>query len=80
MMASMAIAVLLQSKHVVLTRNLLCFASYLPSLTIADDKLSLTTADGDERVDGFNTSLHGLTHGDTRDDTGSLDTDTGTIQ
>ena len=51
----------------------------LPSLSIADDELSLTTTDGDERIDGFDTSLHGFAYGYTRDNTRSFNTDTSTV-
>jgi hypothetical protein len=38
------------------------FKQSLPSLTITDDQLTLTTANGHQRVDGFDASLHGLAH------------------
>jgi hypothetical protein len=45
-------------------------------LTITDDKLTLTTTDGNHGVDTLNTSLHGLLDGLTGDNTGGLDLDT----
>ena len=48
----------------------------IPSLTITNDQLTLTTTDGHQRIDGFDTGLHGLAHGDTGNDTGGFHTDT----
>ena len=35
----------------------------LPRLTVADDQLALTAADGDHRIDGLEAGLEGLVHG-----------------
>ena len=51
--------------------------SGLASLTITDDKLTLTTANGDKGVDGLETSGHGLVDGLAWDDTGGLYLSTG---
>ena len=48
----------------------------LASLAIADDELTLAAADGDERVDSLEASLHGLVDGLAGEDTGGLDFDT----
>ena len=37
------------------------------------NELALAAADGDQRVDGFESRLHGLGHGLSRDDAGGLD-------
>jgi hypothetical protein len=47
--------------------------SSLTGLTVTNDKLTLTTADGHHGVDRFETSLHGLVDGTTRKDTRGLD-------
>jgi hypothetical protein len=46
-------------------------------LAIADDQLTLTAANGHQRVDGLDAGLHGLAHGLARDNARGLDTDTG---
>ncbi len=43
----------------------------LARLTIADEQLALTAADGDHRVDGLDAGRHGLSHGLAVDDAGS---------
>mmetsp|Transcript_14605 Transcript_14605/g.28280 ORF Transcript_14605/g.28280 Transcript_14605/m.28280 type:complete len:558 (-) Transcript_14605:55-1728(-) len=48
----------------------------LTGLTITNDELTLATANGDEGVDGLETSLHGLVHGLTGKNTRGLDLDT----
>lgn len=48
----------------------------LPSLPVSNDELTLSTTDGHQTVHGFDASLHGLPHRDTRDDTGGLQTHT----
>lgn len=50
----------------------------IPSLPVANDKFSLSSANGHERIYGLDTGLHGLPDGNTGDDTGGLDTDTST--
>jgi hypothetical protein len=45
----------------------------LSSLTITNDQLTLTTADGNHSVNGLETSLYGLVDGTTRKDTGGLE-------
>lgn len=67
--------ILIQSFQNCIAKLELCL--FLPSLTITNDQLSLTTANGDQRIDGLNASLHRLAHRNARDDTRSLDTDTG---
>ena len=47
--------------------------SSLSGLTVTDDQLTLTTANGNHGVDGLETSLDGLTDGLTGQDTGSLE-------
>lgn len=44
----------------------------LTGLTVTNDQLTLTTADGNHGVDGLETSLHGLVDGLAGKDTGSL--------
>ena len=44
----------------------------LTGLTVADDELTLTTADRDHGVDGQQASLNRLAHRGTLDDTGGL--------
>ena len=44
----------------------------LTGLTVTNDQLTLTTADGNHGVDGLETSLDGLTDGLTGQDTRSL--------
>ena len=51
---------------------------FLPSLTITDDQLMLATTNGHQRVNGIDNSLHGIML--SRDNTVSLDTDTGTVR
>lgn len=51
----------------------------LPSLSVTNDQLTLTTANGHQGIDGLDTSLHGLAHRNTWDDAGGLDADTETI-
>jgi len=48
----------------------------LSDLTITNDQLTLSTTDGDQRVDGLETSLHRLVHGLTGQDTRGLDLNT----
>ena len=48
----------------------------LTSLPVTNDELSLSTTNGYERVDSLDTSLHGLPHRDTGDDTRGLGTHT----
>ena len=45
------------------------------SLSITNDQFTLSTTDGDEGVDGLETSLHGLVDGLSGDNTGSLKLD-----
>ena len=45
----------------------------LSGLLISDDKLTLSTSNGDEGVDGLKAGKHGLADGLTGDDTGGLD-------
>jgi hypothetical protein len=45
----------------------------LSGLTITDDQLTLTTADGNHGVDGLETSLHGLVDGVAGENTRSLE-------
>jgi len=52
----------------------------LASLTVTDDKFTLTTADGNEGVDSLEAGVHGLVHGATRHDAGGLDFHTGTAR
>lgn len=51
----------------------------LASLSIADDQLTLASADGHKRVDGLDARQHGLAHTDTRDNARSLHADTSTL-
>ena len=51
----------------------------LAGLTIADDELALSTADGDEGVDGLEAGEHGLGDGLAGDDAGSLDLGTAAL-
>lgn len=87
-MVSIARAVLLQSKqsniigcneHKRRQRGSLCLCLCLPSLSVTNDQLTLTTANGHQGIDGLDTSLHGLAHRHTWDDAGGLDADTETI-
>lgn len=88
-MVSIARAVLLQSKqsniigcneHKRRQRGRLCLCGVcLPSLSVTNDQLTLTTANGHQGIDGLDTSLHGLAHRHTWDDAGGLDADTETI-
>lgn len=48
----------------------------LTSLTVTNDQLTLTTANGDHGVDGLETSLHGLVDRLARQDTRSLELST----
>lgn len=48
----------------------------LTSLTVTNDQLTLTTADGNHGVDGLETGLHGLVDGLAGQDTGSLELST----
>jgi len=50
--------------------------SGLTGLTVTNDQLTLTTADGDHGVDTLHTSLHGLVDGLTGQDTGGLELST----
>ena len=45
----------------------------LANLTVTDDELALSTADGHEGVDSLETGHHGLVHGLAHNDTGSLE-------
>lgn len=45
----------------------------LSGLTVTNDQLTLTTANGNHSIDGLETSLHGLVDGSSRQDTGSLE-------
>ena len=47
-----------------------------PSLSVSDDQFSLSSANGDQTVHCLDTSLHRVTHRDTRDDAWSLHTHT----
>lgn len=49
----------------------------LSGLTVTDDELTLSTADGDEGVDGLEAGKHGLGDGLSGDDAGSLGLGTG---
>jgi hypothetical protein len=51
----------------------------LTSLTVTNDQLTLTTADRNHGVDGFETSLDGLTDGLTGQDTGGLELSTAAL-
>lgn len=51
----------------------------LTSLTITNDQLTLTTADGNHGVDGLETGLDGLRDGLTGENTGSLELGTGSL-
>jgi hypothetical protein len=53
------------------------FQFNLPSLSVTNDQLTLTTANRHKGVDSLDTSLHRFAHRDTRDDTRSLNTHTG---
>lgn len=53
--------------------------SILPSLSVTNDQLSLSTTNGHQTVHGFDTGLHGLPHGDTGDDARGLQTHTSTL-
>eukprot|EP00298_Acanthocystis_sp_HF-20_P012400 c19866_g1_i1.p3 GENE.c19866_g1_i1~~c19866_g1_i1.p3 ORF type:complete len:196 (-),score=-78.51 c19866_g1_i1:160-747(-) len=48
----------------------------LAGLTITNNQLSLSTTNGHQRVDGLQSSLHGLMHGFTRNDTRGLNFNT----
>jgi hypothetical protein len=50
----------------------------LPSLSVTNDQFTLSTANWHQRIDGLDTGLHGLSHRNTWNDAGSLDTDTET--
>lgn len=82
-MVSMARAVLLQRKSKRSVSNehkrggSLCLC--LPSLSVTNDQLTLTTANGHQGIDGLDTSLHRLAHRHTWDDAGGFDADTETI-
>lgn len=52
---------------------------HLPSLSVTNDQLSLATANGHQTVHGFDAGLHGLPHGDARDDARGLQTHTPTL-
>lgn len=47
-----------------------------PRLSVSNDELTLPTANGDQAIHGFDTSLHWLPHGDTGDDARGLQTHT----
>ena len=47
----------------------------LSSLSVSNDELSLSSADGHEGVDGLQTGLHGLVDGLSGDDSGGLELD-----
>jgi len=51
----------------------------LAGLPVADDKLALAAADGDERVHGLEAGEHGLGHGLARDDARGLDLGAGAL-
>ena len=51
----------------------------LAGLTVTDDELTLTTADGNHGVDGLETSLYGLVDGLARQNTGGLELGTGLL-
>jgi hypothetical protein len=51
----------------------------LTGLTVTNDQLTLTTADGNHGVDGLETSLDGLTDGLTGQDTGGLELSTAAL-
>lgn len=51
---------------------------YLPGLPVTDDQLPLASANGHQTVHSLDTSLHGLSHRDTGDDTRGLQTHTPT--
>ena len=51
----------------------------LASASIANDQLTLASADGHEGVDALEASLHGLVHGLSGDDAGSLELNTLTV-
>lgn len=48
----------------------------LPSLPVSDDELTLSTANGDQTVHGFDASLHWLPHRDAGDDARGFQTHT----
>lgn len=52
------------------------YIQHSPSLPVTNDQLSLATANGHQTVHGFDASLHGLPHRDTRDDPRGLQTHT----
>jgi hypothetical protein len=45
---------------------------YSPGLSVPDDQLSLSAADGHQTVDGLDPCLHGLSHGDSGNDAGGF--------
>ena len=51
----------------------------LACLSVTDNQLSLATPNWHQTVHSFDTSLHGLTNRDTRDDTRSFHTHTSTF-
>lgn len=53
--------------------------SSLTSLSITNNKFSLTSTDRDEGVDTLNTSLHRLSDGLSGNNTGSLDFNSGSL-
>ena len=52
---------------------------YLPSLTISDDQLTLSSANGNQGVNSLDPRHHWLTHRDTRDDPWGLHTNPNTL-
>lgn len=53
-------------------------SKYLPGLPVTNDQLTLASANGHQAVHGLDSSLHGLPHRDTGDDTRGLKTHTPT--
>lgn len=51
---------------------------FLPGLPVTNDQLTLASANGHQTVHSLDTSLHGLPHRDTGDDTWGLQTHTPT--
>ena len=56
----------------------ICQFIFLPSLTISNNQLTLTTTNWYQRVNGLNSSLHGFFDGNTWDDSRSFYSNTST--
>ena len=52
----------------------------LPGLSVSDDELSLTSANGNQTVDSLDSALHRLPHRDPGNNTGSLRPHSGTLR